>query len=135
MSKEVQIINHFHGNVGQQISRVENMVVRFDKDMNMEISHVENQQKPQAEEQNADCPFVVPEQLQALGTYSMQEFVQMYHHAAQTDAKVLSEFLKKYRDLKVLNLKNLNKKQIYAAINAAFPGEVKFGYRNFATYY
>ena len=32
-------------------------------------------------------------------------------------------------------LKNLNKKQIYAAINAAFPGEVKFGYRNFATYY
>ena len=51
------------------------------------------------------------------------------------DAKVLAEFLKKYRDLKVLNLKNLNKKQIYAAINAAFPGEVKFGYRNFATYY
>ena len=135
MSKEVQIINHFHGNVGQQISRVENMVVRFDKDMNMQISHVENQQQPQATEQNTDCPFLVPEQLQALGTYNMQEFEQMYHHAAQTNAKVLAEFLKKYRDLKVLNLKSLNKKQIYAAIKAAFPGEVKFGYRNFATFF
>lgn len=32
---------HFHGNVGQQIANVERMEVRFDKDMNMQISNVE----------------------------------------------------------------------------------------------
>ena len=45
MSKDSQFIFHFHGSVGQQIARVEKMVVNFDKDMNMHIEQVGEKQE------------------------------------------------------------------------------------------
>lgn len=93
------------------------------------------QDKPEPAEEQQDCPFLVADKLQELNLYTYEEFVQMYRKAAQTNAKELAGFLKKYRDLKVLNLKNLNKKQIYNELKAAFTDDMKFGYPTFAVYF
>ena len=85
--------------------------------------------------QTTTLPFLVVEKLQELNLYSLQEFEGMYREAVKGDAKTLATFLKKYRDLQVLDFQGKDKKQIHAVLQAFFPDEITYGYPNFAAYY
>jgi len=90
----------------------------------------------QAEEVTpSDLPFLVVSKLQELNLYSLQEFEGIYRKAVQGDAKTLASFLKKYRDLQVLDFKGKNKKQIFAEIEDFFGDSITYKYPNFAAYF
>lgn len=90
----------------------------------------------QAEEVTpSDLPFLDVSKLQKLNLYSLQEFESMYRKAVDGDAKTLASFLKKYRDLQVLDFKDKNKKQIFAEIEDFFGDSITYKYPNFAAYF
>lgn len=80
-------------------------------------------------------PFLVPEKLAELGIYSISEYERMYRQAVESDAKVLAAFLKKYRDMKVLDFRNYTKKQIFTRLHECFPTMRQYGYDNFVAYF
>lgn len=80
-------------------------------------------------------PFLVPDKLSELGTYSVAEFEALYHDAAKAGAPKLVKFIKHYRELEVLNTDGYNKKQTFEELKAYFGKEISFGYPNFAAYY
>lgn len=80
-------------------------------------------------------PFLVPEKLAELGTYSITEFEKHYHNAVSAGAPKLTEFIKHYRNLQVLNTNGYNKKETFEELKAYFGDEMNFGYTNFAAYY
>lgn len=80
-------------------------------------------------------PFFVPEKLAALGTYTEDEFVTMYHDAVKGGAPKLAKFIKHYKELEVFDTGDLNKKETYEELKAYFGAELDFGYPNFAVYY
>ncbi len=80
-------------------------------------------------------PFVVPDKLTELDLYSMEEFEALFREAARGEAKKLAAFLKKYRDLQVLDFKGQNKKQIFGVLKDFFGDEIGYGYPNFAAYF
>ncbi len=84
---------------------------------------------------NRMIPFLVPDTLAALGTYSILEFETLYHEAVRGGAPKLAKFIKHYRDLEVLDTKGLNKKETYEKLKTYFGDELGFGYPNFAAYY
>lgn len=59
----------------------------------------------------------------------------MYREAAESDAKTLATFLKKYRQMGVLDFHGYSKKQIFKCIRAYFPTMRKYGYDNFVAYF
>ena len=81
------------------------------------------------------CPFLVPERLTELGLYSLEQFESMFREAAENDAKTLAAFLKKYKQLGVLDFKGMDKKQIFARLRAYFPTMRQYSYRNFIAYF
>ncbi len=83
----------------------------------------------------SDLPFLVVSKLQDLNLYSLQEFEGMYRKAVEGDAKTLASFLKKFRDLQVLDVKGKNKKQIFAELKDFFGDRIDYNYPNFAAYY
>ena len=83
----------------------------------------------------SNLPFLVVSKLQDLNLYSLQEFEGMYREAVEGDAKTLASFLKKYRDLQVLDFKGKNKKQIFAEIEDFFGDSITYKYPNFAAYF
>jgi len=83
----------------------------------------------------ATLPFFVPEKLAALGTYTVEEFEDMYHDAVQGGAPKLAKFLKHYSELEVFDTKGYNKKETFEELKAYFGKELDFGYPNFAVYY
>ena len=85
--------------------------------------------------EHAPCPFIVPDKLTELGMYSLEQFETMFREAAESDAKTLAAFLKKYRQMGVLDFKGYNKKQIFTYIRAYFPTMRKYGYDNFVAYF
>jgi hypothetical protein len=90
----------------------------------------------QAEEVTpSNLPFLVVSKLQDLNLYSLQEFEGIYRKAVEGDAKTLASFLKKYRDLQVLDFKDKNKKQIFAEIEDFFGDSITYKYPNFAAYF
>lgn len=90
----------------------------------------------QAEEVTpSNLPFLVVSKLQDLNLYSLQEFEGIYRKAVEGDAKTLASFLKKYRDLQVLDFKGKNKKQIFAEIEDFFGDSITYKYPNFAAYF
>lgn len=91
------------------------------------------QEEPSKDENR--LPFFVPEKLAALGTYSISEFVTMYHDAVKGGAPKLAKFLKRYKELEVFDTGDLNKKETYEELKAYFGAELDFGYPNFAVYY
>ena len=91
------------------------------------------QEEPAKEESR--IPFFIPEKLAALGTYSILEFVTMYHDAVKGGAPKLAKFLKHYKELEVFDTGDLNKKETYEELKAYFGDELDFGYPNFAAYY
>ena len=60
MSKDSKFEFHFYGSVGQQIARVENMTVNFDKDMQMHIAQVGTTNEPQ-HNQAETCDLPIPQ--------------------------------------------------------------------------
>lgn len=67
------------------------------------------------------CPFVVKEKLTELGLYTPEQFESMFREAAESDAKTLATFLKKYRQMGVLDFNGKDKKQIFAILRSSFP--------------
>ena len=49
--------------------------------------------------EQAPCPFLVTEKLTKLGPYTPDQFENMFRKAAESDAKTLAAFLKKYRQM------------------------------------
>ena len=85
--------------------------------------------------QASAVPFLVPDKLNELGTYSISELEALYHDAAKAGAPQLVKFIKHYRELEVLNTDGYNKKQTFEELKAFFGSEISFGYPNFAAYY
>jgi len=85
--------------------------------------------------EHAPCPFLVPDKLTELGLYSLEQFETKFREAAESDAKTLAAFLKKYRQMGVLDFKGYSKKQIFTYIRAHFPTMRKYGYDNFVAYF
>ena len=86
-------------------------------------------------ESHTPCPFLVPEKLTELGLYSLEQFESMFREAAESDAKTLALFLKKYRQMGVLDFKGKDKKQIFAELRACFPTMKRYSYSNFIYYF
>lgn len=108
-----------------------------------EDAHAE-QSKPEPEDIQAEdvtqqeqnnLPFLVPKKLEELNLYTLEQFADMYRKAAESDAKTFAMFLKKYRDLKVLDFQGYNKKEIFAAMRNFFPTMRQYSYDNFVAYY
>ena len=85
--------------------------------------------------EHAPCPFLVPEKLTELGLYTPEQFESMFREAAESDAKTLATFLKKYRQMGVLDFKGKDKKQIFAELRACFPTMKRYSYSNFIYYF
>ena len=85
--------------------------------------------------EQAPCPFLVTEKLTELGLYTPEQFENMFREAAESDAKTLAAFLKKYRQMGVLDFHGYSKKQIFKCIRAHFPTMRKYGYDNFVAYF
>ena len=85
--------------------------------------------------QNLTFPFIVPQKLEELGLYTLEEFQCMYREAVEGNAKTLASFLKKYHDLHVLDFEGKNKKQIFSTLQAFFPNQIKYEYNNFLSYF
>lgn len=87
------------------------------------------------EGERTTCPFLVAEKLSELGLYTQEQFEVLFREAAEKDAKTFSLFLKKYRQLGVLNFRGYDKKQIFAILQASFPSMKQYTYRNFVEYF
>ena len=85
--------------------------------------------------EHAPCPFLVPDKLTELGLYSLEQFETMFREAAESDAKTLAAFFKKYRQMGVLDFKGMDKKQIFAELRACFPTMKRYSYSNFIYYF
>ena len=85
--------------------------------------------------EQAPCPFLVTEKLTEIGLYTPEQFENMFREAAESDAKTLAAFLKKYRQMGVLDFKGMDKKQIFAKLQEYFPTMRRYSYRNFIAYY
>lgn len=83
----------------------------------------------------APCPFLVTEKLTELGLYTPEQFENMFREAAESDAKTLAAFLKKYRQMGVLDFKGMDKKQIFAKLQEYFPTMRRYSYSNFIYYF
>ena len=73
--------------------------------------------------------------LAELQLYTLPEFEKKYREAAGKEAPAFAKFLKQYRSLGILDFEDLDMKQIFAELKAFFPAEIKYQYRNFATYF
>ena len=83
----------------------------------------------------APCPFLVPDKLDELRLYTPEQFADLFCHAAESDAKTLAAFLKKYYQLGVLDFQDKDKKQIFAELHMTFPSMRPYSYRNFTAYF
>jgi len=100
------------------------------------VEDVEFEEVGAATEKRAEqFPFVVAAILAEMELYSLPEFEKMYRKAAADGAPVFAKFLKQYEKLGVLDFGALNKKQIFAELLAFFSTEIRYNYRNFATYF
>ena len=86
-------------------------------------------------EQKQTLPFLVPAKLQELGVYTLEEFENKYREAVEGGANVLAPFLKKYRELQVLDMGRRNKKETFEELKAFFGDQMRFGYTNFVAYF
>ena len=85
--------------------------------------------------EQAPCPFLVTEKLTELGLYTPEQFENMFREATESDAKTLAAFLKKYRQMGVLDFKGMDKKQIFAKLQESFPTMRRYSYSNFIYYF
>jgi len=135
------VINHFHihGNyiAGDGIDIHDNPSSTFCQGQHFPIktTDIVTVEDVTPIEKHIPCPFVVTEKLTDLGLYSLEQFEIMYREAAESDAKTLATFLKKYRQMGVLDFKGKDKKQIFAILRSSFPSMKQYSYRNFIEYF
>ena len=85
--------------------------------------------------QITNFPFIVSAKLEELGLYSLEEFHCLYREAVGGNAKTLASFLKKYRELRVLDFEGKNKKQIFTKLQECFPDQISYDYHTFISYF
>lgn len=93
---------------------------------------------PVQEEKSAkksSLPFLNLEKFKELNLYSLEEFEDKYRKAVKGGAPQLAKFIKQYKELDVLNLKDYNKRETYDELKEFFGEDLDFGYPNFAAYY
>jgi hypothetical protein len=135
------VINHFHihGNyiAGDGIDIHDNPSSTFCQGQHFPIktTDIVTVEDVTPIEKHIPCPFVVTEKLTDLGLYSLEQFEIMYREAAESDAKTLATFLKKYRQMGVLDFKGMDKKQIFAKLQESFPTMRRYSYSNFIYYF
>lgn len=83
----------------------------------------------------SSLPFLNLEKFKELNLYSLEEFEDKYRKAVKGGAPQLAKFLKQYKELDVLNLKDYNKRETYDELKEFFGEDLDFGYPNFAAYY
>ena len=81
------------------------------------------------------CEYINREKLAEQGMYTLDEFEDMFAKATQDKAPQLAAFLKKYEQLKILDFKGHDRKQIYKNLRAHFPQMRHYSYTNFTLYY
>lgn len=86
-------------------------------------------------EKTISLPFLNLEKFKELNLYSLEEFEDKYRKAVKGGAPQLAKFLKQYKELNVLNLKDYNKRETYDELKEFFGEDLDFGYPNFAAYY
>ena len=83
----------------------------------------------------SSLPFLVPDKLQELGTYTLEEFTNMYREAVEGEGPQLAAFLKKYKQLGIFDFRGYEKKEILAILQDYFPTMKKYTYNNFVFYF
>ena len=130
---------HFHGNyyAGDHIDIHDNTSVNFYQGENTKetSTHEACVEDVVPIVEQAQCPFLVTEKLTELGLYTPEQFENMFREAAESDAKTLAAFLKKYRQMGVLDFKGMDKKQIFAKLQESFPTMRRYSYSNFIYYF
>ena len=135
------VINHFHilGNyiAGDHIDIHDNTSVNFYQEENTKetSTHETCVEDVVPIVEQAPCPFLVTEKLTELGLYTPEQFENMFREAAESDAKTLAAFLKKYRQMGVLDFKGMDKKQIFVKLQESFPTMRRYSYSNFIYYF
>ena len=115
------VINHFHihGNyiAGDGIDIHDNPSSTFCQGQHFPIktTDIATVEDVTPIEKHVPCPFLVPDKLTDLGLYSLEQFEIMYREAAESDAKTLATFLKKYRQMGVLYFHGYSKKKSSSA--------------------
>lgn len=133
MSKDSKFEFHFHGSVGQQIARVDNMVVHFDKDMQMHIAQVgQTNALPQQADNEELCPYIQVERLNEVGVYTPEKFNKMISQEAEKPAPQFAKFLRKHEKSGYLNFYGQTKRQVLNTLHAWFPNIKNYSYQNFA---
>ena len=128
MSKDSQFIFHFHGSVGQQIARVEKMVVNFDKDMNMHIEQVGEKQENTKHEQELFCCITD----EAVNKGKAETVESELRNAASASARKLVAVIRTNEALGYLHTKHLSAQELFNLLNAHFG--LDYGIRNFTKY-
>lgn len=126
----IQYIGGTHTHVEQSATSNQPSAFRVTEDVDYE-EMTPRENKPQAEH----FPFVMADKLAELQLYTLPEFEKKYREAAGKEAPAFAKFLKQYRSLGILDFEDLDMKQIFAELKAFFPAEIKYKYRNFATYF
>lgn len=132
---------HFHGNyyAGDHIDIHDNPYCSFYQGQplttNTPTASTANVEEVTPIVEHTPCPFLVSEKLTELGLYTPEQFESMFREAAEGDAKTLALFLKKYRQMGVLDFKGKDKKQIFAILRSSFPSMKQYSYRNFIEYF
>ena len=135
------VINHFHilGNdiAGDHIDIHDNTSVNFYQGENTKetSTHETCVEDVVPIVEQAPCPFLVTEKLAEIGLYTPEQFENMFREAAESDAKTLAAFLKKYRQMGVLDFKGMDKKQIFVKLQESFPTMRRYSYSNFIYYF
>ena len=135
------VINHFHihGNyiAGDHIDIHDNTSVNFYQEENTKetSTHETCVEDVVPIVEQAPCPFLVTEKLTEIGLYTPEQFENMFREAAESDAKTLAAFLKKYRQMGVLDFKGMDKKQIFVKLQESFPTMRRYSYNNFIYYF
>lgn len=80
-------------------------------------------------------PFFVPEKLEELGLYTLEQFTAMYREAVEGDAHTLADFLHKYEKVGVFDFRGYEKKEIHETLMAYFPNMRAYSYTNFIYYF
>ena len=80
-------------------------------------------------------PFFIPEKLQALELYTIEQFEDMYRKAVESDAHTLADFLHKYEKLGIFDFRGYEKNDVFETLRNYFPTMKVYKYNNFVTYF
>lgn len=123
--KPEYIENQVNNNCQQFFGKVENCVFA------MAGSHVG---MPTSSTKNY-CEYINREKLAEQGTYTLDEFEEMFAKATKGEAPELAVFLKKYQKIGILDFKGHSKRKIYDTLRAHFKEMRDYSYQNFTMAY